>query len=559
MNTVVTQNKTVSDTIADVIAEHSDVVFGLMGNGNAFLISSLTSRGHRFISARHEQGTVAMADAYHRASGKIATATATYGAGFTNTLTSLAEARMARIPLVLVVGEAPTTGLRPWDVDQVKIAEGLGVRTLTVQPHTAAAVTRTAFERAASERVPVIVAIPYDVAALPSPSQADVASVPAARPPQPDAADVAAAAALLQHAARPLIVAGRGAVTSQAGPVLREAGDRLGGLFATSVMARNIFDSEWDLGIAGGFGRVPAVEIMRQADVVLVVGASLNMFQMRYGTLIAPDATLIQVDTLPAATHPRVDRFIRSDGKAFGEMLLGQLTAGTARWRDVVPEVADGRILAEPPTAEYAPDGRLNPRAFARALETILPAERTIVQDGGHFSGWMPMYCSAPDPQAMMLVGTAFQTIGLGLPAAVGAAQAGNGRTTVLVTGDGGALMALAELETMIRAVRSGIIVVFNDAAYGAELHQYASRGLDSAAMLIDEVDFAALGRALGAEGLKARSLADLDRLEEWVSRGCEGVFVLDLPVSQTVVAEYMAESMQGILSQAAPATPANR
>lgn len=556
MNSVTLQNKTVSDTVADVIAERSDVVFGLMGNGNAFLISSLTSRGHRFISARHEQGTVAMADAYHRASGKIATATATYGAGFTNTLTSLAEARMARIPLVLVVGEAPTTGLRPWDVDQVKIAEGLGVRTLIVQPHTAAAVTRTAFEHAVSEQIPVILAIPYDVAALPSPPQEDVVSVPAARPPQPDADDVAAAASLLQQAARPLIVAGRGAVTSQAGPALREAGDLLGGLFATSVMARNIFDSEWDLGIAGGFGRVPAVEIMRQADVVLVVGASLNMFQTRYGTLIAPDATLIQVDTLPAATHSRVDRFIRSDGKAFGEMLLGQLTAGTARWRDVVPEVADGRLLAEPPTAEYAADGRLNPRAFARALETILPAERTIVQDGGHFSGWVPMYCSAPDPQAMMLVGTAFQTIGLGLPAAVGAAQANSGRTTVLVTGDGGALMALAELETMIRAVRSGIIVVFNDAAYGAELHQYASRGLDSEAMLIDEVDFAAVGRALGAEGLKARSLADLDQLKEWVAAGCVGVFVLDLPVSQTVVAEYMAESMRGILSQA---TPANR
>lgn len=109
--------------------------------------------------------------------------------------------------------------------------------------------------------------------------------------------------------------------------------------------------------------------------------------------------------------------------------------------------------------------------------------------------------------------------------------------------------MALPELETMIRTVHSGIIVVFNDAAYGAELHQYASRGLHSEAMLIDEVDFAAVGRSFGAAGLKARSLADLDQLRHWVDDGCKGVFVLDLPVSQTVIAEYMAESMQGILS----------
>lgn len=550
MNSVTIQDKTVSDTIADVVAAHSDIVFGLMGNGNAFLVSSLTARGHRFISARHEQGTVAMADAYHRASGKIATATATYGAGFTNTLTSLAEARMARTPLVLVIGDAPTTGMRPWDVDQIKIAEGLGVQTLTVQPDTAEAVTRQAFDTAMKNRVPVIVAIPYDIASMRAPAQREATTITAPRPPQPAAVKVQEAASLLQRAARPLIIAGGGAVTGKAGPVLRGVGDRLGALFATSVMARNIFQSEWDLGIAGGFGRIPTVEIMRQADAVLVVGASLNMFQMRYGTLISPDATVIQVDTLPAATHQRVDHFICSDAEAFSKALLELISTNpTSRWREEVPEIADGRILEEPAAEEYATDGRLNPRAFARALEQILPKQRTIVQDGGHFSGWIPMYCSAPDPQALLLVGTAFQTIGLGVSAAIGAAQAPSRRTTVLVTGDGGALMAMAELETMIRTVQSGIIVVFNDAAYGAELHQYASRGLDSTAMLIDEVDFAAIGRSLGAEGLKARSLADLDQLKKWVANGCKGVFVLDLPVSQTVVAEYMAESMQGILT----------
>ena len=96
---------TVSDAIADIVAEESDIVFGLMGNGNAYLVSNLTERGMKFISARHEAGTVAMADGYYRASSRIATATVTYGPGFTNTLTSLTEARQARIPLVLIVGD----------------------------------------------------------------------------------------------------------------------------------------------------------------------------------------------------------------------------------------------------------------------------------------------------------------------------------------------------------------------------------------------------------------------------------------------------------------------
>ncbi|WP_255396276.1 thiamine pyrophosphate-binding protein [Kocuria sp. CNJ-770] len=103
----------VSSAVADVLAARTDHLFGLMGNGNAHLISHLTSRGFGFTSARHEAATVTMADAYHRATGRTGAATTTYGAGFTNTYTALAEARLARIPLVLVVGEAPTTGGGP--------------------------------------------------------------------------------------------------------------------------------------------------------------------------------------------------------------------------------------------------------------------------------------------------------------------------------------------------------------------------------------------------------------------------------------------------------------
>ena len=219
-------------------------------------------------------------------------------------------------------------------------------------------------------------------------------------------------------------------------------------------------------------------------------------------------------------------------------------------WRARVPNVADGSLRRELPADEFAPDGRLNPRAVAQLLERVLPAQRTIVQDGGHFSGWVPMYCSAPDPEGLMMVGTAFQTIGLGIPSAVGAAVARPDRTTVLISGDGGALMALADLDTAVRAIPSGVMVVFNDAAYGAELHQYAVRGLDPAAMLIDEVDFAAVGRAMGASGVKMRSLADIQALRTWLADGAHGLFILDVAVSQSVVAEYMRESMAGILAK---------
>jgi thiamine pyrophosphate-dependent acetolactate synthase large subunit-like protein len=86
------------------------------------------------------------------------------------------------------------------------------------------------------------------------------------------------------------------------------------------------------------------------------------------------------------------------------------------------------------------------------------------------------------------------------------------------------------------------VIVVFNDAAYGAEVHQYGVRGIDQGPMLIPEVDFAALGAAVGATSAVMHSLDDLGALETWLASEEDGVFVADLRVSREVVAPYMHE-----------------
>ena len=311
-------------------------------------------------------------------------------------------------------------------------------------------------------------------------------------------------------------------------------------------MAANAFGSPWDLGIAGGFTRSHRLDVARQADLVLVVGASLNTFHTRYGTLFPAGTRIIRVDNEPDPGHPAAE-YIRADIRPFIEGLLERLPTATSTWRARVPEVSQAEFRSSRPSEdpdEFGPDGRLNPRAVVAALDRILPAERSVVMDGGHFIGWAPMYLSVPDPHAMVLVGTAFQSIGLGFGSAAGVSVARPERTTVLVSGDGGGLMGLSDFETFLRATRKGVVVVLNDSAYGAELHQYAAKGLHDQAMLIDEVDFAAVGRALGAHGTKARTLADLDQLREWLTTHEEGVFVLDVAISQKVVAEFMAESV---------------
>ncbi|KDA06467.1 thiamine pyrophosphate-binding protein [Microbacterium sp. CH12i] len=570
---------TVSAHVALTLAQHIGAVFGVMGNGNAYFLDAIERQtGAVFTAVRHEQGAVVAADAHHRASGRIAAATTTYGAGFTNTLTALAESVQAHIPLVLVVGDEPTSGPRPWDVDQIALASAVGARTYTVGRADAAATTVIAIEHALTYRVPVVLAIPYDVAAL---EAGPVPSAPEPRVPTPLAPagefgvgmldDIAAA---LRGAKRPFLLAGRGAWLAGAGAALGALADATGALTASTALGRGIFPAaQYDLGVTGGFGAEGAMQLIHDADVAVVFGAALNQFTMRFGELFAPGTRVFQVDVAPAATHAHVGGFVRGDAKIVAEALVERLvaapvavhnsgeldldarvSAGTeghlgnssgvmqTLWREQV-DVASAR--AYEPGDDLAADGRLDPRSAARRIAELLPEDRVVVSDGGHFIGWANMYWPVASPDRMMMIGTAFQAIGQGWPSVVGATRARPHSTIVLTSGDGGGLMAIADLESAVRAAGGrGCAVIWNDAAYGAEINLYGLKGLAEAPMRIPEVDFAAFAAAVGAEGVAVRTLEDLDRLGTWTAEDADArrFLLLDLRISGGVIAPYQQE-----------------
>ncbi len=547
---------TVSAHVALTLARHIDHVFGVMGNGNAYFLDALErSTDVHFTAVRHEAGGVVAADAYHRASGRLAAATATYGAGFTNTITALAEAVQAHVPLVLVVGDEPTSGPRPWDVDQIALASAVGARTYTVGRADAAATTVIASEHALTYRVPTVLAIPYDVAKL---DAGPVPEAPAPKLPAPlapvgafGAAAVADLARTLAAAERPFLLAGRGAWVADAGAALGALADATGAITASTALGRGIFPrAEFDLGVTGGFGAEGAMELVREADVAVVFGASLNQFTMRFGELFAPGTRVVQIDVATAATHPHVGGFIRGDARVVAEALvseLARLDAVPSGWRESV-DLAP--LRAYEAGDALAPDGRLDPRSVAARIGELLQAhestrDRVVVSDGGHFIGWANMYWPVASPDRMIMVGTAYQSIGLGFPSVPGAALAKPESTIVLTTGDGGGLMALADLESAVRVAGGrGLAVVWNDGAYGAEVNLYGLQGLATAPMLIPDVDFAGFARAVGAEGVAVRSLDDLERLATWTAEDAASrpFLLLDCRVSTTVVAPYQQE-----------------
>jgi thiamine pyrophosphate-dependent acetolactate synthase large subunit-like protein len=542
---------TVSAHVRHALSNHIDHVFGVMGNGNAWFLDAVEADPRlAFVAVRHEAGGVVAADAFFRASGRLATATATYGAGFTNTLTALAEAVQARIPLVLVVGDEPTSGRRPWDVDQIALASGVGARTYTVGRTDAAATTLIAVEHALTFQVPVVLALPYDVAAReagPLPPVGPV-HISVTAPPTGEftGALLRETAAALAAADRPLLLAGRGAWIADAGDALGALADLTGAVTASSALGRGIFPRpEFDLGVTGGFGAPAAMDLIRQADVAVVFGASLNQFTMRFGELFAPGTRVHQVDTAPRATHPHVGGFLRGDAAAVAASLVDEvrrLGRAPSRWRESLDIVA---LRRQDPGEDLAPDGRLDPRSVATRVGELLPADRVVVSDGGHFIGWANMYWPVASPDRMLMVGTAFQSIGLGFPSVAGAAAAKPEATIVLTTGDGGGLMALPDLETAVRVAGGrGLAVVWNDGAYSAEVNLYGLKGLAREPMLIPDVDFAALATAVGAEGVEVRTLADLDRLRTWAEEppASRPFLLLDCRISGDVIAPYQQE-----------------
>ena len=361
---------------------------------------------------------------------------------------------------------------------------------------------------------------------------------------------MAALADLLAGARRPAIVAGRGAVLAGAGAPLRRLGERTGALLATSAVANGLFAGDpYDLGISGGFATPLAARLLGEADVVVAFGASLNQWTTGHGRLPAPGATVVQVDLDEEAigAHRPVALGVIGDAAATAEALVTALAdrepAGAPRR---TPQLADEIAAArwrDEPYAESETPGVLDPRTLSIALDDLLPAERTVVVDSGAFMGWPSMYLRVPDAAGFVFP-QAFQCVGLALGNAIGAAIARPDRLTVAALGDGGALMALPELETLGRLGLPLLVVIYDDAAYGAEVHHFGPMGEAVDLAQFPDTDFAALARAAGCHGLTARGLDDLDPLRQWLAAP-DRPFVLDAKVDPTIYGEWLAEAFR--------------
>src|SRR5438132_1331540 len=279
-------------------------------------------------------------------------------------------------------------------------------------------------------------------------------------------------------------------------------------------------------------------------------GASLNMWTTRHGELIGPEARVAQIDVDPDAigAHRPADLAVIADARLAAEALTAELdrrghAEQGSRREDIAAAIAAGR-WRDIHHDDRSTSDRIDPRTVSKALDAILPAERLVAVDSGHFMGWPPMYLSVPDAAGFVFT-QSFQSIGLGLSSAGGAAIARPDRLAVACLGDGGALMAAGEFETLVRLQLPMLVVVYNDAAYGAEVHHFGPQGHNTELVRFPDPDLAGLAQGLGAGAATVRSLEDLAALEKWLERRDEGPFVLDVKVVPDVVAEWLEEAFR--------------
>jgi acetolactate synthase I/II/III large subunit len=522
--------------------------FGVVGSGNFDVTNALVARGARYVAARHEGGAATMADAYGRLSGEVAALTLHQGCGLTNAMTGIAEAAKSRTPLLVLAAEA-TAPTSNFAIDQAAMARAVGAEAMRIaSPESAIGDATEAFHRARDERRTVLLNLPLDVQGEQCPASAAVRARHSPPAVEPAADDVTALADLLARAQRPVLIAGRGARRARGD--LLALGDACGALLATSAVTKGLFHgSPWALDVSGGFASPLAAELISAADVVVAFGCALNMWTTRHGRLIGPDTAVAQVDLEAEALgrHRPIRLGVVGDSSATAAGVIEELhglgnrgyrddtvrsrIAGEVRWRDV-------------PYQEWKVDGTIDPRTLTIALDDLLPAQRVVAVDSGNFMGYPSMFLSVPDENGFCFT-QAFQSIGLGLATAIGAALAQPDRLPVAALGDGGALMAAAELDTVRRLGLPMLIVVYNDAAYGAEVHHFTDgQPLDT--VTFPDTDIAAIGAGYGLAGATVRSKPDLAAVRRWLDGPRDRGLVIDAKVAAPQGSWWLEEAFRG-------------
>jgi acetolactate synthase-1/2/3 large subunit len=531
----------VSDLIAEFI-ERMDMrhVFGIIGAGNAHLFDSLGERGAtEIVCVHHEQAATMAMQTYYRTSGRVTAALLTTGGGSTNGLTGVVSAWMDSLPGLVISGNENSrftrtdNPLRIWGV-QGYDSSGL-VEKVTKYHSRPTDPTRVVYELEKAYHIaitgkpgPVWVDVPMDLQA----ARVDAKTIPHFDPAELDEpvaeADLASAAAqiadMLRAAERPVLWLGNGIRLAGAAARVEPLIDLLGVPTLVSWAGADLADSDHPLvyGRAGVYGQRAANFVLQNADLVVAIGTRLAIPQIGYVMdELAREAKLVVVDIDEAEATKHGDRValsVTADAGAFIATLTQSFDEPLAPPAPWIERCDDYRVRYPWIGPEHDDAGGfINSYRYIDRLIGLMKPDQHVVTDMG-----TALLCGY---QAMKLkVGQRFMTstglgeMGFGLPGAIGASFARDRGEVLCLNCDGGMMMNLQELQTVVHHQLPIKLIIFNNDGYlmikHTQTNLFAGRsvGVDVKSG-VSCPDFSALAKAFGMPAFQVRTWDDFDRV----------------------------------------------
>ena len=491
-----------------------DVMFGHPGGAALPLYDALyDAREIRHVLVRHEQVAAHAAVGYHRVTGKVGVCMATSGPGATNLLTGITDAMMDSAGIVAITGQVSTQAI---GTDAFQEADVMGM-TMPVTKHnclvqTAAELPRTVLQSfliAGTGRPgPVLVDIPRDIAQteleFEFPEQVPLRSgkVP---PSVPSPNQIAAAAALLSRAARPVVYAGGGIMSGNAASELAAFAHRTRIPVTTTLMGKGAFPETdpLSLGMLGMHGTAYANHAINAADVILAVGVRFDDRVTGRLKDFAPGARFIHIDIDPAEIGKNKPAHVPIVGDAREALraLTPQVTPPDAEpWHR---QIAEWR--ARYPLRYRQEGDTIKPQFAIDMVYRATKGQAVVATDVGQHQMWAAQFYLSTEPRTWVTSG-GLGAMGFGFPAALGAQMGRPDAVVCAIVGDGGFQMTMQDLATAVEWQLPIKIYVINNQSLGMvrQWQQLFYRERYSHVWLRNP-DFAKLAEAFGGVGISVR------------------------------------------------------
>ena len=532
-----------------------EYAFGLCGHANISLLDALNDSSIEFLSVRNEGMAVYMADAYYRASHKVAAVITTLGPGLTNTVTAMADSLMDSTPLLLIAGDVPNYLIGKGALQEVSNTT-LGNQWEILRPVTKrswrvpdVADVANSIHRALNIALtgnpgPVAISVPMDFMGEVQDFEIEDPSLHRANGfrVRGDSVAIEESAKILSESERVMILAGNGVLLSEATDELIAIAEHLGAPVATTMVGQTAFPKSHELNIEipNSIGNPAVHHAMQTADTVLVIGSRLSEFETNsWNTEVGFDPwnrqKLIQID-IDTETIGRVfpvHQGIVGDAKSVLLDLCASLTdiseskwPETSAWVSVLQgQLEDWRkMVAE---RELNDDTPIDPYRVVAELRKVIPENSIVHVDPGTVVRYMVGQQLTLDTPGSYYANQGFGSMGACMATVLGSKIACPDKTVIAFMGDGG---FTCEMSPIITAVEHGLPVVWivlnNQAFNSIEIYQhrhydhriYGTTFKDHTGGLTN-TDFAAIARACGALGFRVERPENLaSTLQEAIS-----------------------------------------